>query len=79
MTGRQNNGVLVTLASSRTRRRNVGLDLTVADGTRALVVKDDDSGLVRDWEQKLGLGVRIMRHRASVVGASVTLEPRKSS
>jgi two-component system, LuxR family, sensor kinase FixL len=58
------------------RASQIDLSLHFADGSGTLVVGDDGSGLAPDWEQKPGMGVRIMRHRASVVGAVVTIERR---
>jgi PAS domain S-box-containing protein len=65
----------VSNAIKHGRPTRVDIRVEVTNGTGTLEVKDDGAGLPRDWEQKPGMGVRIMRHRASVIGASVVVEP----
>jgi PAS domain S-box-containing protein len=57
------------------RPRNIHLTLlTVPDGLR-LHIKDDGLGLPDGLEQSDGLGLRIMRHRAGVIGGVLQIGP----
>jgi signal transduction histidine kinase len=40
-----------------------------------LTVEDDGEGLPDHWQKGVGLGTRIMAHRAAMIGATLTIEP----
>ncbi len=52
----------------------ITLGLTCTDGHLRLLIRDDGKGIAGDLEQLTGMGLRIMRHRASVVHAGLTIE-----
>ncbi|MEX0744414.1 MAG: PAS domain S-box protein [Phycisphaeraceae bacterium] len=47
-----------------------------ANGRFEVMVEDDGQGVPADHEQASGMGLRIMRHRASVIGADLSIEAR---
>lgn len=57
--------------------RNVGISLSEQGGTVKLVVEDDGTGFPEDPADgpKAGLGIRIMAHRAEMIGGKFTVEP----
>lgn len=52
----------------------ITLGLARTDGRLRLLVRDNGKGIAGDSEQLTGMGLRIMRHRAGVVHASLTIE-----
>jgi signal transduction histidine kinase len=40
-----------------------------------LSIEDDGAGLPEDWQSVRGLGTRIMRHRAVMIGGTLSIEP----
>lgn len=58
----------------RARRLRVGL--AGSDGTLTLTVRDDGIGLPPPESRGQGLGLRIMAHRAAIIGAIFTIEAR---
>lgn len=52
----------------------ITLGLVCADGHLRLLIRDNGKGIAGDLEQLTGMGIRIMRHRASVVHAGLTIE-----
>ena len=54
--------------------RNVYVDLVELDGRLILTIEDDGSG-IREGAMSPGLGLRTMRHRAAMVGATLSIEP----
>jgi len=59
------------------RPRLVEVRLRVGTSQRLmLVVEDDGTGLPPGAEQGAGLGLRIMAHRAHIIGAELSIEPR---
>jgi signal transduction histidine kinase len=51
------------------------INLVNRKGQAELTVEDDGAGLPDDWEQKRGLGTRIMAHRAAMIGGTFSIEP----
>ncbi|HVH66718.1 MAG TPA: hypothetical protein VM716_02530 [Gemmatimonadales bacterium] len=45
------------------------------NGREVLEVRDDGAGMRRDAARSYGMGLRIMRHRASLIGATLELRP----
>lgn len=58
------------------RPKTVVIRLGRGDGRVVLEVEDDGVGLPEDFETRGGLGLRIMRDRAAMLGGEVRLEPR---
>ncbi len=56
------------------RCRRVGLDLAVQGASLVLSVRDDGSGLPPPASRGQGLGLRIMAHRAAIIGATLSLD-----
>ena len=54
------------------KARRVSVSLTSADGALTLTVWDDGAGLPAEPKSG-GCGLRIMRHRARMIGASLAL------
>jgi signal transduction histidine kinase len=52
------------------KARNITLQLETLDDGIALTVKDDGAGLPDTLPQTAGMGLRIMAHRASIIGAT---------
>lgn len=57
--------------------KTVVIRLGRRDGQVVLEVEDDGAGLPQDFEGTGGLGLRIMRDRAAMLGGEVRLEPRE--
>jgi signal transduction histidine kinase len=53
----------------------VGITLAERAGLVTLTVEDDGVGLPETAERKDGLGIRIMAHRAAIIGGSFAVEP----
>ncbi len=60
-----------TNALKHSQARNIEVRLQVVDGMTVLEVQDDGIGIANDAAE--GLGRRIMRNRASVIGAELTV------
>jgi two-component system CheB/CheR fusion protein len=54
---------------------NIRVRLGRTNGTLEMVVQDDGIGLPEDVDEARGLGMRTMRYRANLVGASLSFEP----
>jgi PAS domain S-box-containing protein len=63
----------VTNAVRHARARHIRILLTRDDGVVTLEVRDDGIGI--SDETAIGSGLRIMRHRAELIGANFRLEP----
>jgi two-component system CheB/CheR fusion protein len=61
-------------AVKHARPRNVSITLE-SDHTLALRVQDDGIGMPAQLTEVPGLGLRIMRNRAAIIGAALTIEP----
>jgi signal transduction histidine kinase len=55
--------------------RRIGVTLAEAGGRVTLTVEDDGIGLPDDASKGEGLGIRIMAHRAAMIGGSFAIEP----
>jgi signal transduction histidine kinase len=56
------------------RARRIDLRLSLEGGCLVLAVRDDGSGLPPPAARGQGLGLRIMAHRAAIIGASLSFE-----
>jgi len=57
------------------RPQHIEIGLARNDHHLQLWVRDDGCGISEPVDQMAGMGIRIMRHRASVLGATLTLTP----
>jgi PAS domain S-box-containing protein len=57
------------------RARHIRIGLRGEAGNLTLSVRDDGIGIPRYLEESRGLGVRIMRNRAAVIGGTLTVGP----
>jgi signal transduction histidine kinase len=62
-------------AVKHAQARNVRITLTRADDRLLLSVQDDGIGMPPRLSNHHGLGLRIMRNRASILGATLKIEP----
>jgi PAS domain S-box-containing protein len=62
-------------AIKHSQAKQVDITLTLTEGRPALMVRDDGVGLPSDLHESAGLGLRIMRHRARTIGASLDIRP----
>ncbi|MDP6438013.1 MAG: PAS domain-containing sensor histidine kinase [Candidatus Brocadiia bacterium] len=53
--------------------RSITVALRADDGMISVVVRDDGKGLLPDWEESGGMGVRTMRYRAAMIGGTLDL------
>jgi two-component system, chemotaxis family, CheB/CheR fusion protein len=60
--------------------RNIRISLKSEDGLLELSVHDDGIGMpARPTDSEGGLGLRIMRNRATIIGATLTIQPSEPS
>jgi PAS domain S-box-containing protein len=57
------------------RSHHIRIGLRGEDGNLTLSIRDDGIGIPRFLEETRGLGVRIMRNRAAVIGGTLTVGP----
>jgi len=55
--------------------KRIGITLMEQNGLVTLTVEDDGIGLPETTQKSGGLGIRIMAHRAAMIGGSFTIEP----
>jgi len=55
--------------------RRVGITLAERGGRVALTVEDDGNGVPETVDKSEGLGIRIMAHRAAIIGGAFAIEP----
>ncbi|HWX23058.1 MAG TPA: sensor histidine kinase [Candidatus Binatia bacterium] len=55
--------------------KRIGINLAERDGRILLTVEDDGVGLPETEDEAQGLGIRIMAHRAAMIGGSFAIEP----
>ena len=65
----------ITNAVRPGRAKNIYIDLVEVEGRVILTVEDDGLGIDHATPTPPGLGIRTMRHRARMIGATLTLEP----
>ena len=64
----------VSNAVKHGRARRIEMTLAAADGAVALRVRDDGCGIPRKLPNSKGMGLRIMRYRAEVIGGSLSVQ-----
>ncbi len=64
-------------ALKHTQARNLRITLAIATGSLVLSVQDDGTGLPAEPERSSGMGLRVMRSRAAIIGARLTIEPAR--
>jgi signal transduction histidine kinase len=57
------------------RPGRIGMTLAEQDGIVKLTVEDDGDGLPETPQPSEGLGIRIMAHRAAMIGGAFSIEP----
>jgi signal transduction histidine kinase len=57
------------------KAKRIGINLAEDHGTIRLSIEDDGVGVPEDLKKSDGLGVRIMEHRATIIGAAFSIEP----
>src|ERR1017187_7595466 len=55
--------------------KRIVITLANRGGRMTLAVEDDGVGVPETWQKGQGLGIRIMAHRAAMLGASFSIEP----
>lgn len=66
----------VVNASKHAHARNISVHLGIRQRDIMLSITDDGVGLPSDHDQAPGLGLKLMRYRASSIGATFTISPR---
>jgi PAS domain S-box-containing protein len=64
-------------AVKHAQARNIRIRLNVADASLVLCVRDDGAGMPAPPAASKGMGLRILRNRATIIGARLTIEPAK--
>jgi signal transduction histidine kinase len=62
-------------AVKHAQAQNLRITLTIAEVNTVLSVQDDGIGMPAPPTETQGLGLRIMRNRAAILGARLTIEP----
>jgi PAS domain S-box-containing protein len=62
-------------AAKHARAKHIDVELAAADSQVVFQVRDDGVGIPADLERATGMGLRIMHHRAGVIGASLSVRP----
>src|SRR5262249_23361437 len=65
----------VTNSVRHGQARHIWIRLITSESGLNLTVKDDGSGLAKGWLQRPGMGLRIMKYRASTIGATCVIKP----
>jgi len=68
-----------TNAVKHGRARNIHVSLVRTKGFVTLRVKDDGCGMPAEALKNKGMGLRVMQHRARMIGATLEVEPVKPS
>lgn len=66
----------VVNASRHAHARNISVHLGIRQRDITLSITDDGSGLPENYDQSAGLGLKLMRYRASSIGATLSLAAR---
>jgi signal transduction histidine kinase len=69
----------VNNAVKHARATHVTIRLSQTDGAISLEICDDGHGLPKAGSKRRGLGLGVMQHRASVIGAELTVESRRGA
>lgn len=69
----------VTNAIKHGRARHVDIRLKTAGSLATLEIRDDGVGFAEAVEEATGSGLRIMRYRAALIGARLSIEPAEPS
>ena len=64
----------VTNAARHGRAQTINICLDAAEDELALTITDDGAGLAENFQNKNGLGLRLMRYRADLIGATFQIE-----
>ncbi len=67
----------VTNALKHSRAKNITISLDGDDRSVALRVRDDGVGFPREPLENKGMGLKIMRYRAGLINAGLTVGPAK--
>jgi len=67
-----------TNAIKHGQARNIGLSLTSTNSRLILKVEDDGSGMPVTAHKGKGMGLRVMHHRARMIGATISLQAAKA-
>ena len=62
-------------AAKHARAKHIAVELKTDESQITFQVRDDGVGISDDFEQTTGMGLRIMRHRAGVIGATLNVGP----
>ena len=65
-------------ASRHAHARNISIQLGIRHRVIMLVIIDDGTGRPENHDETLELGLKLMRYRASSIGATLTIEPRNA-
>jgi two-component system CheB/CheR fusion protein len=65
----------VSNAIKHGQARRIEIGLAAKDGSVTLAVKDNGTGIPRKLPKRKGMGLRIMRYRAEVIGGALMVEP----
>jgi signal transduction histidine kinase len=57
------------------RARRIGINLAEREGLVKLTIEDDGVGVPENAQERGGLGIRIMAHRAAMIGGAFAIEP----
>ena len=64
----------VTNAARHGHAQTINICLDASEDEFALTITNDGAGLAEDFQKKNGLGLRLMRHRADLIGAKFEIE-----
>ncbi len=62
-------------AAKHARAKHIAVELKTDESQITFQVRDDGVGIPDDLEQTTGMGLRIMHHRAGVIGATLNIGP----
>jgi signal transduction histidine kinase len=65
----------VNNAVRHSEAHTIGMTLRAQDGGLSLVIRDDGKGIVGPLDDTGGLGIRVMRNRAAVIGRILGIGP----
>jgi signal transduction histidine kinase len=69
----------VNNAVKHARAKNVVIQLSESGGVLTLEISDDGAGLPKNGSKPTGLGLGMMQHRASVMGAELTVTSKRGA